>query len=193
MFQFIFSKLLFKFLYQIKVDGLENIPDQSFILTPNHQSFYDGFILMAVLKRQQRRRIYAYATKQYFPGKILRLLAERHQIILIDTDLKLSMKKSASLLQHDKSLMIFPEGARTLSGKMQEFKPTFAILSRELNVPVVPVSIEGAYEVWPPGQFFPKIFKKMRVRFFPAVKPGKLSYDDIKEKTEQQIKEDLAS
>ena len=94
-------------------------------------------------------------------------------------------------MQQDKSLMIFPEGARTVSGKLQEFKPTFAILSSETDVPVIPVAIKGAYDVWPPDQLLPKFFKKMSVKFYPPVYPDQSSFENIKEKAFHIVKESV--
>ncbi len=69
--------------------------------------------------------------------------------------------------------MVFPEGTRTKNGQLGAFKPTFAILSCELNIPVVPVVIRSAFEAMPTGSVVPKPFKKMNLRFLPPVYPEK--------------------
>jgi len=46
-------------------------------------------------------------------------------------------------------MLLFPEGTRTLDGKIAEFKPGFGIIARRANVPVIPVIIDGAFECWP--------------------------------------------
>jgi long-chain acyl-CoA synthetase len=156
---------LIKIFYKVRNEGIENIPEGPFILASNHQSFLDGFILMGLLKWDKRKKTYAFAIKQYFPGIFIQFLARRNNIIFIDKDIKYTMKKSAELIKKGKNLVIFPEGARTRTGKLLDFKQTFAILSRELRVPVVPVGIEGAHEAWPRGKAVPVLFKKIKVNF----------------------------
>ena len=53
-------------------------------------------------------------------------------------------------------MVIFPEGTRTRDGHIAPFKKLFAILSRELGVPVVPLAIRGSYEAMPPGTVLPR-------------------------------------
>ena len=67
-----------------------------------------------------------------------------------------SMQASSYVLKNDKILCIFPEGERTIDGNVQEFKKGAGILAKELNVPLVPVCINGAYESWPRTKRLPK-------------------------------------
>ena len=98
----------------------------------------------------------------------------------------------AEVLKRGKNIIIFPEGTRSLNGEIGEFKKTFAILSRELNVPVVPVAINGAYDALPRGTHFPKPWKKINVNFLKPILPLNHSYDSLKnavfEKVEAQLK-----
>jgi long-chain acyl-CoA synthetase len=71
------------------------------------------------------------------------------------TNLKNSILKLAKVLREGHRIVIFPEGARTHDGGTVPFKKTFAILSTELNVPIVPVCIKGAYEAMPRGRILP--------------------------------------
>jgi 1-acyl-sn-glycerol-3-phosphate acyltransferase len=59
------------------------------------------------------------------------------------------MKAGANGLRQGLILCIFPEGGRSFDGTLQEFKKGAAILSRELEIPAVPVGISGTYQVWP--------------------------------------------
>jgi long-chain acyl-CoA synthetase len=75
---------------------------------------------------------------------------------------------------------------------MQAFKKTFAILSKELNVPIIPVRIEGAYEAMPRGT--KRIGKhKITVTYLPVVKPTEeQTYEQLSEKVRNAIiKDDL--
>lgn len=98
----------------------------------------------------------------------------------------------AEVLRQHRSLIIFPEGTRTKTGNLGEFKKTFAILSRELNIPVVPVSIKGAYEALPSGAVFPRPWKRVRVEFLEPVYPGSLSYDSLTDQVRSKIEGKLS-
>jgi long-chain acyl-CoA synthetase len=87
--------------------------------------------------------------------------------------------------------MIFPEGTRSLDGAMGEFKKTFAILSKELNVPVVPVTINGAYEALPAGAILPRPFRKISVQFNPPIFPQDHTYDSLKDLVQEKVSECL--
>ena len=73
------------------------------------------------------KKTYVYAKEKHFKGPFLRFMANRNNIILVDVnkDLKLSIQKLAEVLKKGKNLMIFPEGTRTLTGKLGDFKQTF--------------------------------------------------------------------
>ena len=105
----------------------------------------------------------------------------------LNKDLKESIQKLGEALKKKKNLIIFPEGTRTKTGNLGDFKKTFAILSRELNVPIVPVSIKGAYDALPKGSWFPRPFKKVMVEFLEPVMPGVQSYDNISDQVHQRI------
>ncbi len=185
------SRWFFLIFYRVETHGKQNIPSGSFILAPNHQSFLDGFLVISQMPRTYRNKVYAYATVKYFKNKRWRYIANRNNIIVMDIDknLKSSMQKLSEVLKENKNLLIFPEGARSISGKLGNFKQTFAILSSELEVPVVPVAVKGAYEAYPPGKIFPKLFKKLEVHFKPPVYPGSKSYESLKDSVYREIEE----
>ena len=71
-----------------------------------------------------------------------------------DSNLVPAMKAGAFGLAHGKVLILFPEGERSIDGTVKRFKKGAPILSRHLEVPVIPVALKGAYEVWPRGRSF---------------------------------------
>ena len=93
----------------------------------------------------------------------------------------------AQVLRAGKNLMIFPEGRRTNTGELGDFKKTFAILAKELQVPIIPVRITGAFEALPRHKTLPRPHK-ITVEYLPAVMPVQnQSYDDIAEQVKQMI------
>lgn len=175
------TKLFFYLYFRFKAKGVYNIPEAPVIFVPNHQSSFDGLFIASFLRRQQLRNTYFYAKEKHFREGWRKAIAKRNNIIVVDLDkdLKESIQKMAEVLRQKRNLIIFPEGTRTKTGNLGQFKKTFAILSRELNVPIVPVSIKGAFEAFPSGSKFPKPWKKIQIEFLEPVYPGTHSYDSL--------------
>jgi len=188
------SKFFLHLYFRFRFKGLENIPDGPCIIAPNHQSFFDGLFVTALLRTKQIRKTYFYAKAQHVKMPLLKFLARKNNVIVVDLNknLKESIQKMAEVLKNKKNLIIFPEGTRTISGQLGEFKKTFAILSRELNIPIVPVSIDGAYNALPKGSFFPRPWKKVRVEFLHPVYPGNSSYNDLADIVRDRIENNLS-
>ena len=86
--------------------------------------------------------------------------------------------------------MIFPEGTRSMDGGLSLFKPTFAILAKELQVPIVPIAIKGAYELLPRGKRWPRYGQKVKVHFLPPIVPRpEQSYQELSNLTALSIRE----
>ena len=93
----------------------------------------------------------------------------------------------AQVLRAGKNLMIFPEGRRTNTGELGDFKKTFAILSKELQIPILPVRITGAFEALPRQKTLPRP-RKITVEYLPAIMPDPTkSYDEIAEQVKKAI------
>jgi long-chain acyl-CoA synthetase len=187
------SHLFFKLFFRFKGEGASNIPNEPCIIVPNHQSFLDALFVASFLKYTQMRKTFFYAKEKHIRNPFLKFLANRNNIIIMDLNhnLKESIQKMAEVLKKEKNLIIFPEGTRTRDGKLGDFKKTFAILSRELNVPIVPVSIHGAYEAMPRGRIFPVPFRRIFVEFMKPIYPGNFSYDDLSDKVRENIQQKL--
>lgn len=174
-------KYLFSVYFRLRSSGQNNIPEGACIIAPNHQSYFDGIFVAAFLKHSQIRKTFFYAKAKHVNNKVLKFLANKNNIIVvdIDQDLKESIQKMGEALKTNNNIMIFPEGTRTKNGELGDFKKTFAILSCELNIPIVPVSIKGAFEALPRGSRFPKPFTKIEVDFLPPVYPQGHTYDTL--------------
>ncbi|MFA0783003.1 AMP-binding protein [Fervidibacter sacchari] len=86
------------------------------------------------------------------------------------------LRIAAAILQAGYPLLIFPEGTRSVTGKLQPFKPGLGLLAIETGVPVVPTLIEGTFEALPKGRLLPKR-TKVRVTFGEPVKVEMLVTD----------------
>ena len=188
------TKGFFKVYFRLKGEGLENIPDGPCIIAPNHQSFFDGMFVAVFLDNKTNRNTYFYAKEKHIRKGWVKALANRHNIIIsdINKDLKLSLQKLAEVLRSGKNVIIFPEGSRTHDGQLGEFKKAFAILASELKVPVVPVSIKGAYEALPRGSRFPRPWKKINVKFHKPIFPNGDGYEELLNQVYYKLSDELS-
>ncbi len=190
------SKLFKSFLKlnnRLKIVGEKNVPNKGpFIIAPNHQSFLDGPIVASGLSYKTLKNSYFFATEEHVKHPVVKSLAKRNNIIIMEKrNLKNSILKLSEVLKLGKNVVIFPEGSRSYDGEMVPFKKTFAILSKELNVPVVPVCIRGAYDVLPRGSKWIKP-KKIEVDYLPPVMPANEdTYDSISDKVRDSIQKSL--
>jgi long-chain acyl-CoA synthetase len=84
----------------------------------------------------------------------MRRLAQLINVVPVDPDANLvrAMQAGAFGLRHRRVLVLFPEGERSPDGTVRRFKKGAAILSRHLNAPIVPIAIQGVFEIWPRGK-----------------------------------------
>ena len=107
-------------------------------------------------------------------GPITGYLARHHNIVAMELngDLRESIGLLESALKDGKSVAIFPEGTRSMDGSMGEFYQTFAQLAVNAKAPVVPVVIDGAFDVLPRGKSFPNCGKTVKLSFLPPITPN---------------------
>ncbi len=197
-FAYRFISRLFKWYFRLyntlSIRGQENIPAKgACILAPNHQSFVDGPLTLSGLPWRALGEYFFYATEEHVRGEKLRRMAAKSNIIVMErANLKNSILKLAKVLREGHRIVIFPEGARTHDGDMVPFKKTFAILAKELDVPIVPVCIRGAYEALPRGSrcMSPK---HIEVTYLPQIKPSAgQTYEELSKQTQNAIEAVLA-
>lgn len=178
----------------LKIEGIEHLPIHGpYILAPNHQSYLDGAIALAGLRGESLKNAHFYATEEHVRGAFRKYMARTNNVVLMERgDLKNSILRLAEVLKRGKNLVIFPEGSRTRDGKLQPFKKTFAILSAELQIPIVPVCISGAYEAMPRGKRFPNSHP-IKVQYLSPIIPNKEeAYDAVTSRVQSAIQEALS-
>ncbi len=146
--------LLAKIPFHTKVRGLEKLPDRGpYLLCPNHVSYLDPFLLCSVLPFSVIRDIFILGYTDYFEGAVMSRLAASVNIVPVDPNANLTraMRVAAVGLRKQRILLVFPEGERSIDGRLTRFKKGPAILSVELNAPIVPVGMRGTFEAWPRG------------------------------------------
>jgi long-chain acyl-CoA synthetase len=166
--------LLSRIIFRLEVTGKENIETlrRPFLVCPNHQSYLDPFIVSSELSFENFRNSFAVGASNFFENKFMQKLADFLNTVPIDADTQLlkAMKAGAVGLKHGKILNIFPEGARAFDGELHEFKKGAAILAVELDLPILPVALDGFYKVW--ARSSNKIsFAKTKIRFGEPIYP----------------------
>ena len=145
----IWGRLFYRlFFIPVKVDGLENIDKgQSYIIAPNHQSYWDAFLVYGFIgikfkwmMKKELGRIPFVGWACYMAGCIFIDRSSRESGMN-------SIRKAESKLKNGMSVVIFPEGTRTPDGQMGKFKRGAFLISEELGLPILPVTIDGNYDV----------------------------------------------
>jgi long-chain acyl-CoA synthetase len=154
---FAFGRAFPRLIGGIDVRGLEHLPrDGAFLICPNHQSYVDAFFVCGVLPYRTLANLFFVGAVEYFETPLMAWVARKINCVPVDPDSNLvpAMKAGAFGLAHGKILMLFPEGERSIDGTVRRFKKGAPILARHHGVPIVPVAIRGAHEVWPRGGAF---------------------------------------
>ncbi len=160
--------LFCKIFLRMEVSGTEELTKlkRPFLISPNHQSYLDGFIVPATYPYSILRQIFHVGASELFQGFFTSNFAKLTNIVPIDADTQLlrAMKAGAIGLKNGKILNIYPEGERAFDGELHPFKKGAAILSTELNYPIIPVALDGLHKVW--ARDSNKIrFAKVKIRF----------------------------
>jgi len=159
--------------FNLKVSGIEKLPKSGpYIISSNHQSYLDPLILASVLPPELFVRMFAVGTSDIFGKGFMRRLARSLKVVVLDPDANLvpAMRAGAFGLRHGLSLVLYPEGERSIDGMPRIFKKGAAILSIHMQVPIVPVAIEGFYEAWPRNRPF-QGFKPLKMVFGDPIFP----------------------
>lgn len=122
-----------------------------YLICPNHQSYIDPFLVCSILQPYTLAHILHVGASKYFNGFVMSQLARLINVVPIDPDVNLlrAMRAGAAALSEGRILNIYPEGRRSFDGQLGIFKKGAAILATELDVPIVPVAIDGTYRIWP--------------------------------------------
>lgn len=137
---------------RLEVSGIEHIKklERPYLICPNHQSFLDPFVLSSNYPYAVFSNIFHVGASMFFQGRMMRFVAKMLNVVPIDQDTQLmkAMKAGAMGLKHGKILNIYPEGERAFDGDLHDFKNGAAILATELDLPIVPVALDGLQNVW---------------------------------------------
>ncbi|MCM8758753.1 MAG: 1-acyl-sn-glycerol-3-phosphate acyltransferase [Candidatus Omnitrophica bacterium] len=172
---------VFKLFFHLEVVGKENMPSKGrFIIAANHASYLDPPLIGYICPRP-----IAYFTKQEQIKGFFGALIRRLGAIPVSRTSKTTsdIKSAISVLQKGKSLLIFPEGTRSRTGKFLPARPGIGFIIHKTGLPVLPIFIKGSFRAMPPGKNFIRPGKII-------IKIGKLCYYHG-QFTYQQIAQDV--
>ena len=160
-----------------QVEGREWVKelDRPVIFAANHSSHADtSLILHSLTDTARDRTVVAAAADYWFKHPILGSIVS----LFLNTfpfsrtgGAQAQLHSSSQLLKSGWNLVLFPEGSRSPDGRIQEFKPGVGHLARETRTPVVPMHIQGAFQVMPRHQPLP-VPGKVRVRIGKPMTPA---------------------
>lgn len=176
-------------LLPLKVEGREKIDKKaSYVFVANHQGAMDIFLIYALLNHNFKWMLKKSLRKIPLVGEA----CYKADFIFVDRTSTRGLKKTVlearEILKDGISLMIFPEGSRTYDGKMGEFKKGAFLLADELQLPVVPLTIDGSFEVLPrtKGVSFVN-FHRMRLVIHDVIQPCGQGNENMKVLSERSF------
>lgn len=189
-FAFSLNRQIVRLFFQLKVEGLENLPEGTpVVLTPNHASFIDPFALAAAIPNWFLKDTqWAGWTGIAFANKFTRSFSRLIRGIPIDADhaLLTSLALAGSVLRRKNNLIWFPEGRRTLTGELLPFRKGIGLLLERFPVTVIPVYLKGTADALPPGSLIIRP-KKITVVFGKPVTVEFLKNTGFGENTNERI------
>ncbi len=176
---YIIAKLIFsifcKIYFRLEVNGADNVPKNGGVLVAsNHSSFLDPVIVGVGISRQT----YFLTKQSLFEIPILGLLIRAlHTIPIRRSMVSVStFKELIKSLHSKKAIILFPEGTRSIDGKLGQGKIGVGMLALKADVPIVPAYIDGAIKAFPKrGKWIQP--KKIRVVFGKPIIPKRKSRD----------------
>lgn len=139
-----FVKVFMKMTYNIKAEGLENIPDnENYILSGNHLNILDSWLLLTLIDEDLRfmvdKKLYRYKSWENFFSKLGTFPIDPDKI-----DIN-AMKTLFKLIEDEEKIVIFPEGKTHSIKEEVPFKPGIPKISSKKGTIIVPFGITGSY------------------------------------------------
>jgi len=143
------SFFFFRTFHSIRGRGMEDLPPGPLILAPNHASYFDppavGCLVPRVTYYLARHTLFAPPIGSWLLPSIGSIPVNQ------ESPGPSSLKNIFEVLKKNGTLVLFPEGARTMDGHLAQAEPGIGLIAARTGTPVVPVHIIGSREAWPRG------------------------------------------
>jgi 1-acyl-sn-glycerol-3-phosphate acyltransferase len=135
--------------------------NRSFVVVANHCSHLDTLCLLAALPLPKLHRAFPAAASDYFFQSVPRIWVAAVVVNALPFSRQTHVRQSLSICREllansGNVLIIFPEGTRSQTGEIREFKPGIGALVAGRDVNVLPCYLEGAFQAWPKGRRLPR-------------------------------------
>lgn len=160
-----------RFVYKLRIHNFENVPtDKGFIICANHVSKIDYLYIASAFSKARFKTLCCMAKKELFRNDpFSRKLIKAAGMVPVDRS-GINMKTMNSLcdkLHEHWGVVIHPEGTRSADGIFREMKSGACVLAIDAGVPIVPVYIKGAFEIFPRDRKIMRFFDWKHLRKFP--------------------------
>ena len=158
------QKTLYQNILETNIKGRSNVPPHvNFIVSSNHASHLDMGLLKFALGEDAADQTVAVAAADYwFDTRYKRAYMNNFtSLVPIERSgsLRQSLRHVTQILKEGYNCLIFPEGTRSLTGEMTEFKPVIGYLALNNKVGILPLYLWGTYDAFPKGTTVPKVDK----------------------------------
>lgn len=154
------QRALYERLLRTKYEGRANIPyHTNFIVAANHASHLDMGLVKMALDDAGEDLVALAAADYFFDTKYKRAYMENFTNLVPmerSGSLRQSLRHARAYLDRGYNALIFPEGTRSMSGTMADFKPVIGYLALAARVGIVPIYLGGTYDAFPKGSTFLK-------------------------------------
>ncbi|HLA10207.1 MAG TPA: AMP-binding protein [Pyrinomonadaceae bacterium] len=151
----VLQKLFYDQFLNTKYEGRSNIPPHTnFIVAANHCSHLDMGLSKMALGEAGKDLVALAAADYFFDNKYKRAVMENFtNLVPMERtgSLRQSLRHARSFLDRGYNALIFPEGTRSMTGVMADFKPVVGYLALASRVGILPIYLEGTYEAMPKG------------------------------------------
>jgi long-chain acyl-CoA synthetase len=149
------QRALYERLLRTKYEGKTNIPyHTNCIVAANHSSHLDMGLVKMALGDAGEDLVALAAADYFFDTKYKRAYMENFTNLVPmerSGSLRQSLRHARSYLDRGYNALIFPEGTRSMSGQMADFKPVIGYLALASRVGILPIYLRGTYEAFPKG------------------------------------------
>lgn len=189
------SRPIMRLLYRAEVEGADHVPDSGpAIISPNHRSFFDSPLVMAMSPRP----VIFLGKAEYMDNAATKFLFPALGMVPIKRDAKrasmAALETAADLLNEGRLVGIYPEGTRSRDGLLHRGHTGVAHLAMMTGAPIIPVGITGTDEVQPIGSSVPRPFQRpVRVRFGNPIHPDDYQFGGSRRRRSQMLDDVMAS
>lgn len=196
--RFAFFKNLAKSVYRIHFYGDEVMKsDKGFVVCANHVSAIDFLYVASAMSKERYKKTCVMAKKELFKdNSFLKKLIKSTGMVPVDRS-GMNMNTMNSIcrkLRENWCVVVHPEGTRSEDGVFRTMKSGACVLAADAGVPVIPVYIDGAFEVFPKGRKIMRFFDwkhmkpfKINVLFGEPISPDGLNAQELADRVQSEI------